>query len=199
MIIGPDRDRGILTTDDRDYLNGRKNYSDGSERNTRKRIRDRTRDSLYDFEYLSTKLASEDVTQLVTEDGTTNEQIFHAAEHAVAFLFKLCQQTPDTRSYTTDDRFRDIIQNGIEIALSDKETVLDFKLNLQYGLPREARAQIHRKLQQGDSLTLAELREALNNNYLDDSFQFRPLDKDGHPKNVDPEALLSHDDYTSND
>lgn len=195
MIVGPDRDRGILTTDDRDYLSGRKTLETGSERNARQRIRDRTRNALYDFEYLAAELADKDVTQLATEDGVANEQMFTAAEDVVAFLFRLCQHAPDTESYTTDDRFREVLRNGIEKGLADEHTILDFKLDLQYGLPREAQAQILRKLQHGESLTLPELREALNNDYLNDTYQFRPLDQDGLPKNVEPEDILSHDDY----
>jgi len=195
MIVGADRKRGILTTDDRDYFLGRKNYDPGTERNTRQRIRDRTRNALYDFEYLSTDLASRDVSQIATENGAANEQLFTAAEEAIAFLFKLCQHAPDSEAYTTDDRFREILRNGIEKGLAEEHTVLDFKLDLQYGLPREAQQQIQRKLHQGESLTLAELREALNNDYLNDSYLFRPLDEDGLPKNVDPENILSHDDY----
>jgi hypothetical protein len=190
-----DRDRGILTTDDRDYLTGRKNYSDGSERNTRQRIRDRTRNGLYDFEHLATEVAEKDITQLATSNGTVDEQIFDAAEDAIAFIFMLCRHAPDTEAYTTNDRFKEILRNGIEKGVAEDHTVLDFDLDLQYGLPREARNRIRRKLRHGESLTVAELREALNNEYLDDSYRFSPLDEDGFPKNVDPESQLSHDDY----
>jgi hypothetical protein len=190
-----DRKRGILTTDDRDYLTGRKNLEAGSERNTRQRIRDRTRNGLYDFEHLATEVAAKDITQLATDDGAADERIFDAAEEAIAFIFKLCQHVPDTESYTTDDRFRELLRNGIEKGLTREQTILDFNLDLQYGLPREAQHRIQRKLQHGESLTVAELREALNNDYLDDSYQFKPLGEGGLPKNVDIEDVLSHDDY----
>lgn len=198
MIVGPDRDRGGLSKADRDYLIGRTTYTAGSERNTRQRIRKRTRNGLYDFEYLNTGIEGRDVAQLIREDGSTNEKLFEAAEHAIAFLFRLCQEAPDTASYTTNERFRDLIQNGIEKGLDGEKTVLDFKLDLQYGEPHVAQAQILRSLKQGDTLTFAELREALNNEYLDDSFKFKPLDKNGLPKNVDPEDFRSHDDYVWN-
>jgi len=195
-MTGPDRNRGILTTDDRDYLTGRKNLNPDSERNTRLRIRNRTRNALYDFEYLATELASRDVTQLAVDDGVPDEEIFTAAENAIAFLFSLCRHAPNSESYSTDDRFRDILRNGIEKGLADDHTVLDFNLDLQYGLPREAQARIQRKLQQGESLTFAELREALINDYLDDTYLFDPVDAaDRFPKNVEAEDLLSHDDY----
>lgn len=190
-----DRKRGILTTNDRDYLSGRTSLNSGSERNARQRIRDRTRNGLYDFGHLAAELAERDITQIATDNGVADDQIFDAAEEAIAFIFKLCQHAPDTESYTTDDRFREILRNGIEKGLTTDEAIQDFNLDLQYGLPREARNRIYRKLHDGESLTVAELREALNNDYLDDSYQFTPLDEDGLPKNVEVEDILSHDDY----
>ena len=190
-----DRKRGILTTSDRDYLTGRTSLSGGSERNRRQQIRDRTRNGLYDFRHLAAELAERDITQIATDNGVADDQIFDAAEEAIAFIFKLCQHAPDTESYSTDDRFREILRNGIEKGLTTDETIQDFKLDLQYGLPREARNHLHRKLYRGESLSVAELREALNNDYLDDSYQFKPLDEDGLPKNVEVEDTLSHDDY----
>jgi len=90
----PDRDRGILTTDDRDYLIGRKDLAEDSERNTRLRIRKRTRNSFYDFDYLNEHLANKDITQLAIGDGEVDENVFSAAADAIAFIFKLCRQAP---------------------------------------------------------------------------------------------------------
>jgi hypothetical protein len=195
-MAGLDRNRGVLTKDDRQYLLGRKNLNRDSERNARLRIRNRARNALYDFEYLATELASKDRTQLAVDDGIADEELFTAAEDAIAFLFSLCQHAPNSESYSPDDRFRDILKNGIEKGLTGEQTVLDFSLDLQYGLPREAQARIQRKLRQGESLTFAELREALNNDYLNDTYLFRPLDTaDGLPKNVEGKDLLSHEDY----
>lgn len=195
---GPDRDRGILSVDDRDYLADRKSLNPGSERNARRRIRDRVRNGLYDFEYLTEELEDRDVEQLVTADSETNEQVFEAAEDVVAFLFRMCADAPETAGQSTDDWFREILHNGIEKGAQELDTeyeLLDFKLDLKYGLSREQEGQLRKKLHRGEEMTLAELREALNNEYLDDSFIFRPLDQDGIPQNVDPEDVRSHDDY----
>ncbi|MDB2284513.1 hypothetical protein PM038_04405 [Halorubrum ezzemoulense] len=190
---GADRQRGILTTDDRDYLTGRKNLQPDSERNTRKRIRDRTRNGVYDFEYLTAELESRDVTQLVTDADEPNDELFDAAEDVIAFVFRMCAHAPDT-GQSTDDRFRELLRNGIKKGLDERHEVLDFNLDLQYGLPREQRERLLRKVREGEDLTLPELREALENGYFDDSYRFRPLDNDGLPKNVDPKDVLSHDD-----
>ncbi len=195
---GPDRDRGILTVNDRDYLSDRKNLNPGSERNARRRIRNRVRNSLYDFEYLTEELEDRDVEQVVTANSEPNEQVFQAAEDAIAFLFRMCVDAPETAGQSTTDRFREILHNGIEKGvqeLNNEYELLDFKLDLKYGLAPEQGDLLREKLDRGEEMTLAELREALNNEYLDDSFIFRPLDQDGFPQNVDPEDTLSHDDY----
>jgi hypothetical protein len=195
---GPDRDRGILSTDDRDYLSGRKNLTSGGERNTRGRIRDRVRNGLYDFEYLTKELEDRDVQQVVTANSRPNEQVFEAAEDAIAFLFRLCADAPETAGQSTNDRFREMLHNGITKGVQELDSeyeLLDFKLELTYGFSRERRDQLREKLDRGEELTLAELREALENEYLDDSFIFRPLKQDGFPQNVDPEDERSHDDY----
>lgn len=192
---GPDRERGVLTTDDRDYLSGRKNLQPDSERNARKRIRDRVRNSLYDFDYLTADFEDRDVTQLVADAEGTNEQIFDAAEDVIAFLFRMCAHAPETPGHSTDDRFREILRNGIEKGLEDDDEILDFRLDLQYGVPRERRLHILGKVQRGEQLTLAELREVIGNDYFDDSLSFRPLGEHDLPKNVDVEDTLSADDY----
>lgn len=194
VMPGPDRKRGILTTDDRDYLTGRKTMQPDSERNARKRIRDRVRNGLYDFEYLTANLEERDVTQLVTDEDEPNEQLFAAAEDVIAFLFRMCAHAPDGPVESTDDRFQKLLRNGIKKGLNERHELLDFDLDLQYGLPREQRGRLLRKIREGKDLTLPELREALENDYFDDSYRFRALDSDGLPKNVDVMDVLSHDD-----
>ena len=194
-MIGPDRSRGILTTDDRDYLSGRKDLKSGSERNARSRIRDRTRNGLYDFTYLQSDLGSEDLSQLVTESGDSDEQIFEAAEEMVAFLFRMCALAPNEAGNTTDERFEQLIRSGIQKAIREDYELINFNLEMNYGLPREERERLHQKILDGEQLELAELREALENGYIDDSFMFEPVGEDGLPKNMEPEDLLSADDY----
>ncbi len=195
MMNSPDRDRGILTRDDRDYLNGRKNLRDGSERNARLRIRNRTRNALYDLEYLSMALEERDVTQLAVDNGERDEAIFDAAEDLIAFAFRLCQRLPDSVDQSTDEVFRTLIYGGIEKTLEEDHRILDFDLELKYGDPSIAEAKLQESIHKGKPLSLPQLREAVNNGYLDDTYIFRPLDENGFPKNIDPEETLSHDDY----
>ena len=195
-MIEPDRPRGILTTDDRDYLKGRKDLKSGSERNARSRIRDRTRNGLYDFAHLQRDLSSDDLSQLVTDSGGPDDRMFEAAEEMVAFIFRMCAQAPDTPGEAADDRFEQIILNGVQKAIKDDYEVTNFHLEMNYGLPKEEREHLRRKVQDGERLRLSELREALENDYFDDSFRFSPVGEHGLPKNVDPEDTLSHDDYS---
>lgn len=194
-MLEPDRHRGILTTDDRDYLSGRKDLKSGSERNARNRIRDRTRNGLYDFAYLHRHLASDDLAQLVTESGDPDDQVFEAAEEMVAFIFRMCALAPTQAGHTSDERFEQIIRNGIQKAIRDDHELINYALEMNYGLPREERERLHQKVRDGERLKLPELREALENGYIDDSFMFTPVGEDGLPKNTEPEDLLSHDDY----
>lgn len=194
-MAGVDRARGVLTKDDRKYLIGQKDFGPDTERNTRKRIRDRTRNALYDFEYLISEFEDRDVTQLATDEGDADEEIFEAAENVIAFVFRLCRLAPETEVYTTENRFREVLRNGIERGIANEHKVLDFKLDLNYGLPQKAQGQIQEKLHFGKPLTLAELREAVNNDYLDDSYSFEPVGKHGLPEYVDIEDTLTEDDY----
>lgn len=197
---GPDRKRGILTTDDRDYLNGRKELQNDSERNARKRIRDRVRNGVYDFEYLTEEFEERDILQLVTDEGELNEELFTAAEDVIAFMFQMCTHASGLSEQSPDDHFRTILRNGIgkgiKEGINENHEVLDFNLDLQYGLKPEQRERLLRKVREGEGLTLAELREGLKNNYFDASYRFRPLDTDGLPKDVDPMDVLSHDDLS---
>jgi hypothetical protein len=194
-MISPDRDRGFLTTDDRDYLAGRKNLESGSERNTRRRIRNRVKNAIYDFKYLASDFEERDVTQLSNGSDGPNEDLFEAAEDGIAFIFRMCALASESPSKTTKDRFREVLRNGIEKGLNERQELLDFKLDLQYGLPREQRARLLKKIREGKQLTVPELREAMENDYFDDSYRFKALDSDGMAKNVNAAETRSHDDY----
>jgi hypothetical protein len=149
---------------------------------------------LYDFDYLTDGLEDRDATQLVTADDEPDEQLFEAAEDVIAFLFRLCACTPDGLDQSPEDRFETVLLNGIKKGLTERQELLDFNFDLQYGLPSEARQDLLKKIARGEDLTLPELREAIENNYLDDSYRFRPLDENGLPKDVDPPDVVSHDD-----
>ena len=150
---------------------------------------------MYDFTHLQSDLGSEDLSQLVTDAGDPDEQIFEAAEEMVAFLFRMCALAPGEAGNTTDERFEQLIRSGIQKAIREDYELINFNLEMNYGLPREERERLHQKILDGEQLELAELREALENGYIDDSFKFEPVGEDGFPKNVDAAEVLITDDY----
>lgn len=86
-----DRDRGILTKDDREYLFGEKTgYSDGTEYNTKRRIRERVENALLDFAVLFEGLEPKERAKIFSVNDTVTEERplpTDAVRHAIAFLF----------------------------------------------------------------------------------------------------------------
>lgn len=197
MMRTPDRKRGILTTDDRDYLIGRKNLTTESENNTRLRIRRRIRNGIFDFEHLVDDVETKDVEILVSDAGQPDEALFSSAEAAVAFIFRMCLLAPETEGASTTDRFRELLENGIERAMQGDQEVLDFRFDLRYGLPRDAVNQLERDVERGEPLTLADLRVAVQNDILEEDLLFHATGDNGLPKYVNPENMRDHDHHVS--
>ena len=193
-MAGPDRKRGMLTVSDRDYLSGRTNLQAGSERNARNRIRRRAQNSLYDFEYLLNELEDRDVTHIASDSNDADEAIFDAVEQMIGFVFRLCERAPDVRGGSTNQRFKDLVENGVEKGLVDDDQLLHFDMNLEYGVPRERKNALMRKVRDGRTLTTEEMREAVENEYFGDSLYYKPVGKDGLPLRVDGMDVVSHDD-----
>lgn len=57
-----ERQQGILTYNDREYLRGEKNLDGPSEIQLRQRLRDRIKNALLDFEYLALRLDEQDIS-----------------------------------------------------------------------------------------------------------------------------------------
>lgn len=85
-----DRDRGVLTAADREYLRGESDLSEGSEFNTRKRIRQRIRDAILDFPLIFASLSDRDREKLFAELFASDEErsaAIEAMNAMVAFAF----------------------------------------------------------------------------------------------------------------
>jgi len=89
-----DREPGMLTYDDREYLLGQKNVSGGSEAQLRQRMRDRVRNALLDFELLLKAMEDRDIQTIfdnITEPPWPREseisEVYHGSEYALAFLY----------------------------------------------------------------------------------------------------------------
>ncbi|QLD90084.1 hypothetical protein HWV07_14005 [Natronomonas salina] len=83
-----DRDRGILTKSDREYLLGRKDLDGQDERNARYRIRTRLKESLLDLVLIGDKFPSRDMDQVVNDERLSNEWVpIMLIAQANAFLY----------------------------------------------------------------------------------------------------------------
>jgi len=172
-----DRDRGILTQGDREYLAGESDIEpkSQSERNARSRIRKRVRNGLLDFQYLANpELFDErDLTQvwqyedesgkLVTlssyhlDDGIAHEpvldpEIEDALIELIAFTFRV---KPDS------EYFEAVIRSGVERALDRgfPEFELD-EVAVSVTDPETVADRVDRHMERGIPLTDAEIRVA---------------------------------------
>jgi len=89
-----DREPGILTYDDREYLLDQKDVTGGSEIQLRQRLRDRIRNGLLDFELLLYCLDDQDVQTIFSNIsgpfrtiGTDGREVHDGAKYTLAFLY----------------------------------------------------------------------------------------------------------------
>lgn len=90
-----DREPGILTYDDREYLFGLKeDVTEGSEAQLRQRMRDRIRNGLLDFEILMYYLEDRDIQTIFDNisdppwpSGSDGSEVYHGTEFALAFIY----------------------------------------------------------------------------------------------------------------
>lgn len=88
-----DKTRGFLTADDRLYLEGSKQYeSEGTEYNTKRRIRERAEQGFKDFKLLFDKLDQKERKKLFQGDETrgvrSDPEFEEATRDTLAFLFQ---------------------------------------------------------------------------------------------------------------
>ena len=145
-----DRDRGILSPADREYLRGEREFASAqAERNARARIRDRVFAATFDFELLVDALADRD-RELVFEkrfgevDGAG---AFDALVAAFAFYYR-----------ASDDagvRFEDLLTEAINVAEASQQRAASVDLDVTYhGLSADG---LVRKLRTGEELSLTEI------------------------------------------
>ncbi|WP_430639366.1 hypothetical protein [Haloferax volcanii] len=122
----PDRERGILTTTDRQYLLNEADIEPGTqaERDTRQRIRNRAYSALLDFELLLQHLEPRDRRQIFeqrTEKGTEREwAVLESVDAAIAFLFLGMGDIGQE-----DREFAKHVENGIRRAYAERDVVLE--------------------------------------------------------------------------
>ncbi|TKX86885.1 hypothetical protein EXE43_06025 [Halorubrum sp. SS5] len=148
--MAEDRDRGILSAADREYLRGEREFgSEQAERNARARIRDRVFAATFDLELLVDALDDRD-RELVFEkrfgevDGVA---AFDALVAALAFYYR-----------AADDagvRFEEALAEAVNVAEASRDRAATVDLDVTYhGLSADG---LVRKLRTGEDLSLTEL------------------------------------------
>ena len=149
-MTSDDRPRGILTKADRAYLRGETQLAnDQSERNTRRRIRNRVLESTRDFEVLVEHLSERD-RQLIFEKGLgelDGPVAYDVLVSALAFLYLGIEDT--------DCTVEEILREGINVAEAKRDRSASVTFDRTYhSLSTD---QLLRRLKNGESLSLTEL------------------------------------------
>lgn len=107
MTQQKERSRGILSPADRQYLTGQKELSQGAERNTRQRIRERIRNSLFDAQLLWELLPDNDLEQIFyPDDREERHQIRSSSQYALSFVFLGMWMNRDPHQGRLEDAIR---------------------------------------------------------------------------------------------
>ncbi|WP_266080948.1 hypothetical protein [Haladaptatus caseinilyticus] len=128
LAYSAERDRGILTPSDREFLIGRKSdYTDHSKKQKRNRIRRRLRNALLDFTLLFEHLEDRDRETVFNPDDDARDDYTRGITDMLAFLHL------GTMGYYTP--FKDMLAQGVnkaeqELAGSDYRMVtVDFNVD----------------------------------------------------------------------
>lgn len=139
--VSSDRDRGILTEDDRKFLLGdeeKANLSEGAEYNIRRRIRERVEDSLLDFNILLEELDAADRKKVFSSQHTVRDERplpTDCVRDVIAFLF--LGKTDNTTIEEGDDghhspAFELELRLGLERAYRERDLLLrDMDLQIE--------------------------------------------------------------------
>jgi len=173
-----DRDPGMLTYDDREYLLGEKDVSGGSETQLRQRMRDRVRNGLLDFELLMMAMESRDIQTIfdnTTEppwpDGLDGGDLYHGSVYALAFIYYGITEC-------TFVNFERLLEDAIERASGRKEKaregphgqVADASVNIEveWSVGGIDHNRVREKLRNGDRLTNQEIGSLIRHGELEE-------------------------------
>lgn len=114
----PGETRGFLTADDRAYLKGDKEYtSEGTEFNTRRRIRRRARQGFVDFALLFRHMNENDRKQVFKNDQGIRPDLGDPIRDTIAFIFEGYGGLPHLAGSThVPDYWGDVLEAGVEYA-----------------------------------------------------------------------------------
>jgi len=111
--------RGFLTEQDREYLKDNLDITEGSEYNTRRRIRERARQGFLDYQLLFDELSEDDRREIFEGelDVTVNRSFRKALAATLAFIFLGARGSPYLRgSRHVDDPWMEVLTTAIRKA-----------------------------------------------------------------------------------
>lgn len=170
-----DRDRGVLTPADREFLRteGKNLGSEQSRRNTRRRIRKRIRNSIIDFDLIARLLEDEDRALVFEAEEDHWDRVFQAGQKAmIEFLYA---GLADADEATMD--FETVLKSGVHDAELERhegpvfvDIDFDVETDVQFDL-KDARE----RFENGSALTVAEIGALIATGTVDDPEQMAEL------------------------
>lgn len=115
----PDRDRGILTEQDRRYLLGESDLEGQGERNARYRIRQRTKHALLDAMLLADQLSERDLRQVANSDELS-EFLSLTALDVIRLVHKLYVQNDDITDVVSE--LEDTVSKAVREEVATKHS-----------------------------------------------------------------------------
>jgi len=142
-----ERDRGVLTKSDREFLIGEKELEGQAERNARYRIRNRVEDALLDF-FLLNAISEED-RKRIFENIISGPDGTKPLTETINFLYQGCFDVADSQE-GGEDLFKESLYTAIrQVERSRFEVVADPKLSIERDRPDHDK--LHNKLIAGNA------------------------------------------------
>lgn len=169
-----ERDRGFLTDADRELLitKGQNLGSDQSRRNARRRVRDRTRNAIIDFDILARHLAPEDRRQIFEESEDEWQRPFQAGQKAmIEFLYTGLAETDPEMDFET------ILRSGVHDAVLE-DTPSPAVVNVTFDVETEVQYDIdsaREKFEGGDALTISDIGALIATGEVSDQEELQEL------------------------
>ncbi|SDM50543.1 hypothetical protein SAMN04487949_1889 [Halogranum gelatinilyticum] len=177
MMPSDDRDRGILTPDDRKFLKGKKEFSsEQSERDARYRIRKRVKNSILDFSILLHHLDERDRKQVFSkhmakssDDEISSEKLREFVESTM-----FSQGISDAISLLylgvsdAGDSFEAVLKEGVAGAEESKGYLVDsVSVDIDVSRGKPDMEDLVSKLNSGEPLSEEEIRAVINSGQFD--------------------------------
>lgn len=161
-----DRDRGILSPADREFLTtgGENLSSDSARQNARHRIRNRIRNAIIDFDLIVRLLDEEDQRLVFGEEGEWEPSFISGQKAMIEFLYTTLKDSD------TPVDFETILRSGVhdgELQQHDEPVFINVDFNVETDVQFDIEAS-RRRFEEGESLNVAEIGALLATGEIDE-------------------------------